>query len=114
LPSGSIWYVDGRRLTANPFQAPKGALTHIIRVEAPGHEPFETNISFSVDQDIAVEMTEIEGAEVPGQFKAYTSGPGANSHRRGPSGGGAAPAPPPAFADDNAPAQLRNRQESVP
>ncbi len=116
LPTGAAWFVDGRRLGANPFRAPRGALTHTIRVEAPGYEPYEKRLSFSEDQELSINMTKVDGEEVEGQFKAYTSGPGANVRRRGPvpaapTSGSKAPA---AFGDGNAPADLRQRPTSAP
>lgn len=86
LPEGAIFFVDGRRLGANPFRAPKSPAVHKIRVEAPNHEPFETEVSFGEDQEIAVKMTPIKAVETPGQIKAHTKGLRANqrSSKRGP------------------------------
>lgn len=115
LPDGAVWYVDGHPLRANPFMAPKGSLTHTIRVEAPGHEPFETKVAFTEDQEIPVEMGRVEGTKAPGGFKAYTSGPGANARRRHGIGvKTSSEEPRSAYADDKAPAQLRKRRVSAP
>ena len=116
MPTGAVWFVDGRRLGANPFRAPRGALTHTIRVEAAGFEPYEKRLSFSEDQELAITMARIESEEVEGNFKAHTSGPGANVRRRGPvpaapSSGSKAPA---AYGDGNAPAALRDRAVTTP
>ena len=115
LPRGAIFYVDGHRLGSNPFRAPRSAAVHKIRVEAPNHEPFETEVSFGDDQEIAVEMTATEPPETPGQIKAHTKGLRANqrSWKRGPirlsvkrtkSGPDAS----------KAPDQLRDRDDTAP
>lgn len=84
LPAGAVWYDNDRRLSANPFRVRKGRAVHTIRVEAPGYEPYETRLSFGGDQEIHITMTPLPdaGPSEPFQFKAYTSGPGANV--RGP------------------------------
>jgi hypothetical protein len=115
LPRGAVFSVDGRHLGANPFRAPKSTAVHTIRVEAPNHEPFETEVSFSEDQEIAVVMTPIETGETPGQIKAYTKGLKASqrtwkrgpiklSIKRTPTG----PQP------ESAPDQLRDREVTTP
>lgn len=115
LPDGAIFYVDGRRLGANPFRAPKSPAVHKIRVEAPNHEPFETEVSFGEDQEIAVEMGPGQRDESIGQIKAHTKGLRANqrSWKRGPlrlsvkrSKSGPDP--------EKAPDQLRDRNAATP
>jgi serine/threonine protein kinase len=82
LPNGAVWFDNDKRLNANPFRVRKGRAVHTIRVEAPGYEAYETRLSFGGDQEIQITMTPLPdaGPAAPFQFKAYTSGPGANVH----------------------------------
>lgn len=110
LPEEARWFVDGRRLGANPFRAPRNPGVHKVRVEAPDHETFETEVSFSENLEIAVEMSPIEAeGRRPAGFKAYTYGRGANQRprRRGSKQGQKAPENP--FSATKAPADLRQR-----
>jgi eukaryotic-like serine/threonine-protein kinase len=94
VPRGGVWFVDGRQLGANPFRAPRSNQMHRIRVEAPGHEPFETEITFAEDREVTVEMTPTEPVKaIPNAIKAYQHGLRANQRpqKRERRGGGIVP-----------------------
>ena len=106
VPARAVWFVDGRQLGANPFKAPRSTVVHKIRVEAQGYSPFETDVSFSEDQEILVEMEALEVTQTPDQIKAYTHGLGANQRPRKQSKNGDAAEPVDRFGSQNAPDNL--------
>lgn len=109
MPQRAAWFVDGRRLGANPFRAPRNNRVHKIRVEAPGHDPYETEVTFAEDREIEVEMAEREPTKaIPNGFKAYRHGlrPTQRPRKRDRRGGGIVPIEPEKVTSD-APDQLR-------
>jgi len=94
VPRGAVWFVDGRQLGANPFRAPRSNQMHRIRVEAPGHEPFETEVTFAEDREVTVAMVATEPVKaIPSSIKAYRHGLRANQRpqKRERRGGGIVP-----------------------
>jgi serine/threonine protein kinase len=113
LPNGAEWFLNGRKLRANPFRVPRSALLQTVRVEARGYETFETQVSCAADQEVQVTMNRVGQDKAPWTFKAHTSGPGANVRHSSPD-----PEAPvkqqSAFGDQNAPAELRDPPRSSP
>jgi hypothetical protein len=113
LPPRARWTVDGRQLTANPFRAPRSDIVHLIRVEAPGHEPFETSVVFTNDTNVPIKMTPVAmpdgGTPAHQGFKAYTYGTAANQRPRTKNKGGRPAKSPSVYRDSKAPTKLRGR-----
>jgi hypothetical protein len=55
VPAGAVVTVNGQRMTA-PLQLVRSEQARIVRVTAPGYQPFQRSIKPDRDQVIAVHM----------------------------------------------------------